>query len=197
MTNFSKPFVFTLLTLFASASFGQNAGADEQADALFARLTRAKAELDATKADLDAQLARVAAAGAARPARETSPAPAQPQTADAAGVVGPNTPVVQVVGRKTTYDPMRLKVVMRFPANVKTIQQATQYMLETVNYKLTLSPLNTEESRQILSRPLLPQDGDGSLKSIEDGLLQISGEDTVLIIDRANKLISFELQKKK
>lgn len=188
MTNFSKTIAFTLLALVTSASFGQTAGAgaDDQADALLARLTRAKAELDAAKIDLDAQLARAAAAGAARPTRDIPPAPAQPQTA-----------VVQIIGNRTTYDPMRLKVVMRFPANVKTIQQATQYMLETANYKLTLSPLNAEESKQILSRPLLPQDSDGSLKSIEDGLLQISGEDTVLIIDRANKLISFELLKKK
>ena len=102
-------------------------------------------------------------------------------------------PIEQItVKGKKPFDNLRLRVVMRFPANVSNIQQATQYLLETTDYKLVLSPGAPDEARRILSRALLPQDRDDSLKTIEEALLQIAGEDTVLVIDRANKLISFE-----
>lgn len=97
---------------------------------------------------------------------------------------------VHVPARK--FDPLRIKVIMQFPANVKTVQQAAQYLLETAKYKLVMNPADPEASRQILSRALLPQDADGSLQTIENALLTIGGDDTILIIDRANKLISFE-----
>lgn len=177
--------------LCTSASLVQAAPADE--DALLERLQRAKAELQAVQAELDAKLARAQAAS-------SQPAPAAP-AAPAAGPVAldeeipeqaPAT-VVKVTGRN--FDPLRLKVVMKFPSNVKTIQHATQYLLETANYKLALSPTHAEETRAILSRPLLPQDRDGSLKAIEDALLQISGDDTVLIIDREHKMLTFEFHK--
>lgn len=167
-------------------------------DGLLERLQRAKAELQAVQAELDAKLAS-ARANRAQPAPD---APAvEPAAAAATAAVEPasatdtpaDPPVVKVSGR--TFDPLRLKVVMHFPPNVRTIQQATQYLLETANYKLALSPTNPEETRQILSRPLLPQDRDGSLKAIEDALLQISGDDTVLIIDREHKMLSFEFHK--
>ena len=96
------------------------------------------------------------------------------------------------VKAKAPFDNLRLRVIMRFPANVKNIQQATQYLLEATNYKLVLNPDSPDEARRILSRPLLAQDRDDSLKTIEDALLQIAGEDTVLVIDRSNRLISFE-----
>jgi hypothetical protein len=184
----------------------------ESQEMLSARLTAATAKLAKAQAELDLleRNAREAAARKTRAAAAATAAQAQPviqARADTAttypeptGVYndehGAPLQIVKIAANKK-YDPLRLKMVMRFPANVKTIQQATQYMLETVDYKLTLSPLNPNETRQILSRPLMPQDRIGGLQTIEDGLLQISGDDTVLIIDRANKLISFELQGKK
>lgn len=98
---------------------------------------------------------------------------------------------IKISGRKAM-DTLRLRVIMRFPANVGTIQQATQYLLETTDYKLVLNPNAVDDSRHILSRALLPQDRDESFKTVEAALLQIAGDDTVLVIDRANKLISFE-----
>jgi hypothetical protein len=124
---------------------------------------------------------------------ETDPAPISAQRQ--APPPAPPIQTVKIVG-KQTYDSLRLRMVMNFPSNVKTVQQATQYMLETVNFKLILNPANPEQTKRILSRPLLPQDRDGSLKTIEDGLLQISGDDTLLVIDRKNKLITFELMEK-
>ena len=96
------------------------------------------------------------------------------------------------VPARQKFDPLRLNVVMQFPANVKTVQQAAQYLLETANFKLVLNPADPDGSRQIFARSLLPQDIDGSLQTIENALLLIGGDDTVLIIDRANKLITFE-----
>lgn len=134
--------------------------------------------------------APIAAAPAPRAAASTAP------EQDAVDDGGPA--VVEVSARNLPkYDPLRLKVVMKFPPNVKTIQQASQYLLETANYKLTLNPANEEDSRIILSRPLLPQDRDGSIKTIEAGLLQISGDDTILVIDREHKMVSFEFMKTK
>jgi hypothetical protein len=191
--------ILTLSALMTGATAQQ--APDNDPDVLQARLAKARAELAVADAALAAHLARgpvrppVAAAAPVAPAFTPAPYPA---AAPPAQEVAPDAPIptVEVVALPT-YDPLRLKVVMQFPANVKTIQQATQYMLETVNYKLTLSPLNPEESKRILSRPLMPQDRDGKLRTIEDGLLLISGDDTVVIVDRIHKLISFELQKKK
>lgn len=100
-------------------------------------------------------------------------------------------PAVRVSARQK-FDPLHMNVIMQFPSNVKTVQQAAQYLLETAKYKLVLNPADPEASRQILSRSLLPQDVDGSLQTIENALLLIGGDDTILIIDRTNKLISFE-----
>lgn len=106
----------------------------------------------------------------------------------------PRLEQINVTGKKP-FDNLRLRIVMRFPANVANIQQATQYLLETTDYKLVLNPDAPDDARRILSRALLPQDRDDSLKTIEQALLQIAGEDTVLVIDKANKLISFEFLK--
>jgi hypothetical protein len=97
---------------------------------------------------------------------------------------------VKVSGPK--YDPLRLRITMNFPPNVKTVQQATQYILETINYKLVMSPTNPDETKEIISRKLMAQDNNGALRTIEDGLLTISGEDVVLVVDRVNKLVTFE-----
>lgn len=175
-----------LLIASAGSSAMARQSSDDDAELLEARLAKAKAELAVADAALAARLARLPGA------RSTAPDPAP-----ANNPASPDSVAVVQIPATSKYDPMRLKVAMQFPPNVKTIQQASQYLLETVNYKLALNPLSPEESKRILARPLLAQDKDGSLRTIEDGLLLISGDDTVLIIDRAHKLISFELQKKK
>lgn len=101
---------------------------------------------------------------------------------------------VRIASARQKYDPLRMNVIMQFPTNVKTVQQAAQYLLETAKYKLVLNPTDPDGARQIFSRTLLPQDANGTLQTIENALLQIGGDDTVLIIDRENKLISFEFQ---
>ena len=196
-----------VLSLAHATAFAQ--AEPESQEVLTARLNAANAQLAQAKAELAmferaakdaaARKARTAAAEKAALAQTVAKAETASSYPEPKGVYDDQptkVAVVKIAGIKK-YDPLRLKMVMRFPSNVKTIQQATQYMLETVDYKLTLSPLNPEETRKILSRPLLPQDRIGGLQTIEDGLLQISGDDTVLIIDRENKLISFELQSKK
>ena len=191
MLRFSYLIRAAVATLCASATLAHAVPAIDD-DGLLERLQRAKAELQAVQAELDAKLASARAARA-QPASDAPGVAAATEPAALADNAPADTPVVKVSGR--TFDPLRLKVVMHFPPNVRTIQQATQYLLETANYKLALSPTNPEETRQILSRPLLPQDRDGSLKAIEDALLQISGDDTVLIIDREHKMLSFEFHK--
>lgn len=190
MLRFSYLIRAAVATFCASATLA-HAGPVIDDDGLLERLQRAKAELQAVQAELDAKLAS-ARASRAQPAPEV-PAALAAEPGAPADDTPADPPVVKVSGR--TFDPLRLKVVMHFPPNVRTIQQATQYLLETANFKLALSPTNPEETRQILSRPLLPQDRDGSLKAIEDALLQISGDDTVLIIDREHKMLSFEFHK--
>lgn len=93
---------------------------------------------------------------------------------------------------RTTANPMRLRTVMSFPAKLKTVKDTTEYILEPINYKLVLSPDAENQTKRILSRPLLRLHADGTIKSIEDALLKISGEDTVLVVDHENKLITLE-----
>lgn len=199
---------FSMFTLAAVPGFAQDDVESPELlsarlDAANAQLAKAKAELDVLerkKQDAAARKARAAAVEKANPPKLVAQVDADKVAAypEPIGVYDDDQPlpVVKIPANKK-FDPLRLKVIMRFPANVKTIQQATQYMLETVDYKLTLNPLDPEETKKILSRPLMAHDRNGSMQTIEDGLLQISGDDTVLIIDRNNKLISFELQNKK
>ncbi|WP_395398706.1 hypothetical protein ACHMW6_00135 (plasmid) [Pseudoduganella sp. UC29_106] len=111
--------------------------------------------------------------------------------AHANGEEARSIPKVRIAARQPL-DPLRLRVVMQFPPNVTTVQQAAQYLLETAQYKLVLSPANPNDTRRILTRPLLGQDKDGSLQTIEDALLIVGGDDTVLVIDRENRMITFE-----
>lgn len=87
---------------------------------------------------------------------------------------------------------LKLRTVMTFSQKLKNIKETAEYLLEPINYKLVLSPISGEQSKRILARPLMRVHSDGSLKTIEDALLQISGEDTILIVDHEHKLITFE-----
>lgn len=87
---------------------------------------------------------------------------------------------------------LRLRTVMTFAERLKNIKETAEYLIEPINYKLVLSPISAEQTKRILARPLLRVYSDGSLKSIEDALLQIAGEDTILIVDHEHKLITFE-----
>ena len=102
-------------------------------------------------------------------------------------------PVQQIDMRASAQiNSLKLRTVMTFSQKLKNIKETAEYLLEPINYKLVLSPISGEQSKRILARPLIRAHSDGSLKTIEDALLQISGEDTILIVDHEHKLITFE-----
>ncbi len=111
----------------------------------------------------------------------------------------PATEQIQIVDVKASanVNTLRLKTIMSFPANLRSVQDTSMYLLEPINYKLVYSPLLPDHTKRILARPLIRAFSDGSLKTIEDALLTISGDDTILVVDHVNKLITFELAPKK
>ncbi|RZI40363.1 hypothetical protein EGT07_23765 [Herbaspirillum sp. HC18] len=117
---------------------------------------------------------------------------AQSVTSDAtAPVAKANTESTQwKAAGSPSLNKLRMNVVMAFPAEVGTVRDVALYLLEPAGYKLA-SSFNPATS-QILSRPLLPHLSDKSLMAIEDALLLVSGDDTRLVVDHANKLVTFE-----
>lgn len=102
-------------------------------------------------------------------------------------------PIQQVdVRASAAINSLRLRTVMTFAERLKNIKETAEYLIEPINYKLVLSPISSEQTKRILARPLLRVYSDGSLKTIEDALLQIAGEDTILIVDHEHKLVTFE-----
>lgn len=87
---------------------------------------------------------------------------------------------------------LRLKTAMTFPAKLKNVKETAEYILEPISYKLVLSPVSENDTKRILARPLLKIHADGTLKSIEDALLKISGDDTILVVDHEHKLVTLE-----
>jgi hypothetical protein len=121
--------------------------------------------------------------------------PAMAQTQEAI----PADEHIQVVDVKASanINTLRLKTVMNLPQNLRSVQDTSMYLLEPVSYKLVYSPLLPDHTKRILARPLIRAFSDGSLKTIEDALLTISGDDTILVVDHVNKLITFELAPQK
>lgn len=104
-----------------------------------------------------------------------------------------DAPVQQVTIKAAgSVNALRLKTAMTFPAKLKNVKETAEYILEPISYKLVLSPVSENDTKRILARPLLRIHADGTLKSIEDALLKISGDDTILVVDHEHKLVTLE-----
>ena len=120
-------------------------------------------------------------------------APFEQTTQQASTTAQASEKIQQVsIRASSSVNAMRLKTVMSFPDRIKNVKETTEYLLEPIAYKLVLSPSAENDTKRILSRPLLRTNADGSLKSIEDALLQVSGDDTVLVVDHEHKLVTLE-----
>lgn len=117
------------------------------------------------------------------------------QQQDENKTAAPNTPAdnTQVVEVKASnkINSLHLRAVMTFPARLKNVSDTANYLLEPINYKVMQMPGDRKISK-ILSRPLLPIYNNGQMKTIEDALLDIAGDDTILVVDHEHKLITFE-----
>ena len=120
-------------------------------------------------------------------------APFEQTTQQASTTAQASEEIQQVsIRASSSVNAMRLKTVMSFPDRIKNVKETTEYLLEPIAYKLVLSPSAENDTKRILSRPLLRTNADGSLKSIEDALLQVSGDDTVLVVDHEHQLVTLE-----
>lgn len=94
-------------------------------------------------------------------------------------------------------DPLRhsnaLKAQLRFelPAEITTIGASALYFLEPHGYTLALGAHTPPESRSIVIEPLPAPLPWGRVMSIEDALLVITRDHHRVVIDHANKLVSF------
>lgn len=87
---------------------------------------------------------------------------------------------------------LRRGVVMTFPPEVKTVLDASRYMLAPGGYRVTIPNSTQQQTSAILNRPVLSVHRNGALLPIDVALLTVAGDDTLLIVDHESKLVTFE-----
>jgi hypothetical protein len=87
---------------------------------------------------------------------------------------------------------LRRGVVMTFPPEIKTVLDASRYMLAPGGYRVTIPNSTQQQTAAILNRPVLSVHRNGALLPIDVALLTVAGDDTLLIVDHESKLVTFE-----
>lgn len=91
------------------------------------------------------------------------------------------------------YNRLRTGTQLALPDAIKTVEQATQYLIAPTGYSLMLPNASMRETAAILNRGLSQQVRITGYATIENALLIIAGDDVRLVVDHENKLLSFEL----
>lgn len=89
-------------------------------------------------------------------------------------------------------DPMKMGTRLYFSSEIRTVGQAAKQILRPTGYKLLLTEPAPYESNEIASHPISKNALSQNVLSIEDALLRLVGDENRVIIDHANKLVSFE-----
>jgi conjugative transfer region protein (TIGR03748 family) len=87
-------------------------------------------------------------------------------------------------------NPLRLQVQLRLPAEARTVGAAVRYLLEPSGYRLIGAA--SQDAQVILARPVPARVRSPALVAIDDALLRVAGEDVRLVVDHANRLVTFE-----
>jgi len=88
-------------------------------------------------------------------------------------------------------DSFHLKVRTSYPSSMKTVYEATQYILEPTGYKLVISSNYAEDAYKISSLPITPMARTVRTMSIYDAMQALIGVNNTIVIDHENKMVSF------
>ncbi len=113
-----------------------------------------------------------------------APAPAAEQN--------PAVVVIRAPGQARAFDQLKTGTVLELPDSIKTVEQAANYVLTPTGYSLMVPNDGFRSAAAILLRPTSAQSRVAGYTTIENALLIIAGDDVRLVIDHANKLVSFE-----
>ncbi|MDA8382977.1 MAG: hypothetical protein M0037_07965 [Betaproteobacteria bacterium] len=89
-------------------------------------------------------------------------------------------------------DPLRIGTTMHFGADIRTVGEAAQSILQATGFRLVLPPADPSATLAILEAPLPPEAQNAGLMSVEEGLLTLIGRRDRLVVDPRHKLVTFE-----
>lgn len=91
------------------------------------------------------------------------------------------------------YDnPFRVRVRASYPQGMKTVGEAASHLLETIDYRLILTPPAPPEAREISRAGIGPLARSGDVMPLEDALLLLVGERNRVVVDHVHRLVTFE-----
>lgn len=91
-------------------------------------------------------------------------------------------------------EPLATVIKVQLPRELKTIQQAIEYLLAPTGYSLA-DVSNSDPYIDVLYKSLIPEaQRDIGFLSIEDALRMLAGEPWELVEDPVSRLISFEMR---
>jgi len=132
-----------------------------------------------------------AASGSAAGKTVTATAPSV-DTTSLKSPVATATSTGRKVPQETRYNELKAGTTLNVPDNLRTVQQAANYLLTPTGYSLVVPTQGFREAAAILNRPVTLESRQAGFASIESALLIIAGDDVRLVVDHANKLVSFE-----
>lgn len=95
---------------------------------------------------------------------------------------------------KSQMDLLSQVVQIRFPQNIQTIGEATQYLLQFSGYSLVDASQMSTSLKTLLSKPLPVVDRELGPISLEQGLITLTGTTFTLNSDPINRTINFTLK---
>lgn len=107
-------------------------------------------------------------------------------------VIAISISMIAMTSHASGYDVLKMGARATFPPDIRTVGQATRYLLEPTGYKLLLNDPAPYESEEIASQPISKNALSSKVYPVEDVILRLVGKDNRIIIDHENKLVSFE-----
>ncbi len=101
-------------------------------------------------------------------------------------------PTLTFAQPQTNIDPLTLAVRTVWGPEIKTVQDAVDWIIEPTGYRLTTQYPAPTESARIAQKTLPPVIKMHRTMPIIDALQLLAGMDNTVIIDKRNKLISFQ-----
>lgn len=101
-------------------------------------------------------------------------------------------PSLSLAEPQTDIDPLTLAVRTVWGPEIKTVEDAVDWIIEPTGYRLVTSYPAPTESARIAQRSLPPVIKLHRTMPIIDALQLLAGMDNTVIIDKRNKLISFQ-----
>jgi hypothetical protein len=87
---------------------------------------------------------------------------------------------------------LRVNIRAKYPTELITVAQATNYLLEPVGYSFITRGDIAPDARDIGNRQIRATAESNNIIPLEDALLLLAGDDCRLIVDYEHKLVSFE-----